>query len=218
MYTMSRLTKAFSDLLFLVQAIGAALWCIASWRKILGSTQGASMSYFLLFEGYVIFQILLLLGAYRQKPSRSTKQVMLVCGVWMLMLPPCIIVLLVRGYNWTFNDSLTMGIGLVGSVLVWWWGTRRGLTLKDPQIRSYLAIVLKATPQFLLAYKIFTEGNAGVSGIALLTGHVTVATRFIQMWIDARHYGWDRNRTWFLVAEIGNEVSWLAATLVWLLR
>lgn len=210
--------KIVSDVLFLMQFIGAVVWCVMSWKKIEVSTQGVSMSYLILFEGYVIFQILLLLGAHRQASSRSSTQVLGVSFVWLIMLPPCIITLMSRGYVWSFNDNLTMAIGLIGSVLVWSWGSTQKLSLRDARVRSYLAIVLKATPQFLLAYKMATDGNGGVSGVALITGHMTIATRFAQMWMDARQVGWDRNRKWFLVAEIGNEVSWAVATIVWCIR
>ena len=76
----------------------------------------------------------------------------------------------------------------------------------------------KAIPQLALAYKIAMRGGAGLAAAAIITGHITILARLGQLWFSIKEAGWDRNRRGSAFSELANEISWLAATAVWLVR
>jgi hypothetical protein len=67
-----------------------------------------------------------------------------------------------------------------------------------------------------LAYKIFMQGGAGLATAAVITGHITILSRLGLLWFSIQEAGWDRNRRGSALSEVANEISWLVATLVWL--
>jgi hypothetical protein len=50
-----------------------------------------------------------------------------------------------------------------------------------------------------------------------VTGHITILARLGQLCCSIKEAGWDRNRRGSALSELANKVSWLVATLVWLI-
>jgi hypothetical protein len=103
-----------------------------------------------------------------------------------------------------------------GVLLTLAWGKIKRLPFTDPMVSGFLAVCFIGLPQLTLAYKIFTEGGAGMAGAMLLAGHIGIMTRLGQLWFAIREAGWDRNRRGAVLSETANEVTWILVTVAWL--
>ena len=105
-----------------------------------------------------------------------------------------------------------VGIAIVCSVMKF-----LGIGLQDPMTKSLLAMLLKAMPQFIMAFEVTQKGGAGVPAVAVIAGNITILIRLGQIWFAIREAGWDRNRIWLFISETVNEISWATVSLVWLI-
>jgi len=180
--------------------------------------QGVLIAEFILINAFAAINLRLAIGAHWVKPSRVTRQTVIVYSFWTIMIAVCIISVLATGqYKWDGNDTVAITVGALGSfavVAIGWLGYQ--LSIADPIVRGYLAMVLKSWPQLALAWKIGTDGGAGLPLLALALGHVTILIRMAQLVFSIREAGWDRNRRGSMISEIGNELSWIIVTIVWL--
>jgi hypothetical protein len=90
--------------------------------------------------------------------------------------------------------------------------------LSDPMIRSAFAILCKSLPQIVMAFEIWQTGGRGLPGAAVVIGNFTITLRIFQVVFAVREAGWERNRSWLLVSEIFNELSWALVSVVWFMR
>jgi pseudouridine-5'-phosphate glycosidase len=84
-----------------------------------------------------------------------------------------------------------------------------------------LAIFFKAMPQLIMGYNFVVSGSgSGLSLVALIIGHCTIWIRLSQLALIVRRaeWKWNRNDIGIVVAETGNEASWIIVTIVWLLN
>jgi hypothetical protein len=118
---------------------------------------------------------------------------------------------------WDGKDTFTAAMVAGGVLLTLAWGKIKHLTFTDPLVSGFLAVCFIGLPQLTLAYKIFTEGGAGMAGAMLLAGHIGIMTRLGQLCFAIREAGWDRNRQGAVLSETANEVTWILVTVAWLL-
>jgi len=118
--------------------------------------------------------------------------------------------------EWSSRDTLSMvavSLGVVSTLLV---AQRKDLSIRDPMVKGYLAVLFKGVPQLILAYEIMLWGGQGVATLAIISGHATIISRLGQLWFSIKEAGWDRNRIGSAISEIANEGSWIIVTIVWL--
>ncbi len=214
-----RIRQWTADALFAVQIGFTFIWGGSQFLRLLSTTQGVNISWFLSWLAFLLLNLVLACRAHANQPSRVTLQTILSYAAWTTMVLADLGVMLWQGTNlWDGKDTVTallVGMGLTVILLV---AYRLNLGLIDPMVKGYLAVVFKAIPQLALAYKIFMVGGRGLAPVAVVTGHITILTRLGQLWFSIKEAGWDRNRRGSALSELANEGSWLVATVAWLLR
>lgn len=214
---MSLLKKVTGDLIFWFLLICAIIFGVSQFVRMLSSTQGVSTSAYLFTWISVSLNAYLALKAHKAQKSTMTFQVVGIQVLGVAIYAAFIGVVVIKGNNvWDNKDYLTTLLvifGLTGTLLI---AGRQHLSWRDPLVRGYLSLFFKAVPQFVMAYKVYTIGGAGLSGVMMVTFHILTLTRIIQVAITVREAGWDRNRRGLLISESGNEISWLFVTAAWL--
>jgi hypothetical protein len=213
---MSSKKKLIADLLFGVQIIGAFVLCGSQFFRLLETTQGQLLSMFLVMEAYLCLHLMLAVGAHRAQPSRVTRQTLWTYVMWLALIGSNIVAIFLNGsYEWSQNDTRTAALALLGTVLVFAVMKLRHIRLQDPMLKSFLAMLFKALPQFIMAFEVALKGGAGVPAAAVIAGNITILVRIGQIWFAIREAGWDRNRVWLCISETMNEVSWATVSVVW---
>jgi hypothetical protein len=212
-----RRERLTADTLFVVQVGCALLFGVTQIVHMLHTTQGVSLTWFVFWAVFLAINLRLALRAHGVQPSRVTLQTVISYATWATVLAGALAVLLWRSLGaWYAVDTLNVlvsGLGIVATLAV---GKRHGLNITDPMVRGWLAVFFKATPQLTLAWHLTQVGGAGISAFAVLAGHITINIRLGQLYFSMREAGWDRNRIGSLVSEVANELSWVVATIVWL--
>ena len=209
--------KRVADLLFVVQIIGAFFLAGSQFIRFLHKTDGQTLSMLLLMEAFMFLHLALAISSHRHNPSRVTSQQVKTFVMWIVLIGSNIAAFWwSSGFRWNHNDSVTAVIALAGSVAVFGFSRALGRDWREPAPKGLVAILFKAWPQTMMAVNIAQFGNAGVPAIALIAGHVTVATRIFQGLMAVIENPREHNRLWLLASEILNELSWIAVTIVWL--
>ncbi|OGY31681.1 MAG: hypothetical protein A2805_02180 [Candidatus Andersenbacteria bacterium RIFCSPHIGHO2_01_FULL_46_36] len=215
---MSAKKQTIADLLFVVQIIGAVLFCGAQFLRSLVDVRGVSIVQFGLVATYLIFHLALGIGAHRARPSRLTRQAIATYCTWFLLMIAIIGAVLANGsYRWSVQDTTTLLIALVLTLLIIVVGHWYNFTIANPVTKALLAITYKSVPQVLLAWKILAEGGSGIPALTVLVGHLTILIRLGQIYMMVREAGWDPNRKWLGISETANGITWVIATIAWLL-
>lgn len=210
--------QRIADFLFRFQILGALLFCGAYTYRSLYDVTGTSLAQQGLVFTYLFFHLALALGANRVEPSRGTRQAITTYATWIVLTAVLILVVATNpSYAWNMKDTTTLGMAGALTVAVIIIGTYRGLTLADPMMKAMFAIAYKAVPQVLLAWKFLAEGSSGTPWVAVVVGHVTILTRLGQIYFLVKEFGLDRNRKCLAVSETANELSWVIATIAWLI-
>jgi hypothetical protein len=210
--------RLVADALFAVQIGCALLFGFTQTRRMLETTQGVSLTWFLFWAMFLAINLLLAVKAHRILPSRVTRQTVATYATWSGVLAVALAVLLWRALGeWHVVDTVNVVLSGCGIALTLAVGRRRGLGVTDPMVRGWLAVFFKATPQLTLAWHLTRVGGAGLAPFAVLAGHLTIGIRLGQLYYSLQEAGWDRNRTGSAVSELANELSWIVTTIVWLL-
>ena len=166
---------------------------------------------------FVMMNLGLAIGASRKVTDRVIKQAVANYFTWTLVIGLAFFTLLMQGASWNSIDSLTSiitGIGIFGLIV---YARTSGLEIFDPIIRGGFALLFKFVPQMTLAVNIWRYGGSGIALYTIWVGHFIISMRIGQIWISARKTNWDRHRIGVVIGELGNEVSWIVVTIVWLL-
>ena len=213
------------DVLLYIQLICGTIFCVSQgWHMYEKTTQGVNVSWFVSWEVFLGLNIWLANDAYRAQPSEGTKRTFKIYLWWMVMITINTVLMFYLGgvATWDQYDTLTMKLVAIGAVMAIGYGLSQSLgllgSIKDPIIRGVLALVFKAVPQFILAYKMYQIDGSGLALLTVVNGHITVLTRIGQLVLTIRESGWDRNCVGSAISEVGNELSWAIVTLVWILR
>jgi hypothetical protein len=215
-FSASRLT---ADALFGVQLLFTFIFGGSQFYRMLTTRQGVNLTWFVSWLIFLLLNLALCLRAHQNQPSRITLQTILSYAAWTVVVAADLAVMLWKGTHvWGETDTVTAIIVGLGVVLTVGLAYRLELGIVDPMVKGWLAVFFKAVPQFALAYKIFMMGGAGLAAAAVITGHITILSRLGQLWFSIKEAGWDRNRRGSALSELANELSWLVATAVWLVR
>jgi hypothetical protein len=214
---MSSHKKMIADLLCWVQIIGATVFCGAYALRSLSDVRGSSVAQFGLVATYLLFHLWLGMGAHRASPSRLTRQAIATYVIWFVLILAIIGAAWTNpAYRWNEKDTTTLLTALVLTIVVLVVSYARHVTIKDPMVKASFAIAYKSVPQVLLAWKFLAEGASGTPGLSIVVGHATILIRLGQIYFMVREAGWDRNRIWLAISEVANELSWVVATIAWL--
>lgn len=210
-----------TDIAFVMGLITAPYWCGAQAFKALTNLAGVSLAQYFAFV-LSFFVGAVLANAARNKSigdrrSITQQTVMLalwaVCGTLMVVF-----VISLGSYMWSPTDTLISVIATAGVSLTLLWALVARKPVSDAAVRAFLGVALKPIPQFLLIPKMFAETSGGYSIPAIVLGNVSIWTR-IYLNIDSlQKEGVSRDKKWLLTAEILNGISWLAVSIVWLVR
>ena len=204
------------DALFLFQLGFALAFGIGQFAQLLSSSQGVSVSWFGAWQIFLLLNLWLAVNAHKALPSRLSRQVLVIYVSLSLMVASNLGVMFVRGTGvWTELDTLSAAIAVAGVIATLLVGR---FDLSNPLVKGWLAVFFKAMPQVILAWSIWRYGGEGISWIAVIAGHVMILTRLGQLVFSVREAGWDKNRIGLLISEGSNELSWMLATAVWLVR
>lgn len=205
--------------LFWLQILCAFVFAGSQAIRMLGSVEGVRLSFFLCHTSFAL--ILLILGIAAFKGATTTgdrkikRQGIAIYAMWVVLVAIHTAIAIANGALWNRKDTTTLVIVLVGSGVVVIVGSFKRLPLSDAYVKAGLAAFFKCVPQVALAFSIVDEGAGGLSGIWILMGHVTILIRLEHL----RHslvQGHDRNTVAQFWSEVGNEASWLVATLAWI--
>lgn len=215
---MSSHKKFIPDLLFGVQIIGAIVFCGAYIIRSLHDVTGSSIVQFSLVAAFLLFHLALSISAHKSAPSRVTKQAIATYVTWLVLIVALIITVLYNpDYRWNEKETAQLATaGILSAIVVAIMVVSR-LGFNDPMIKAFFAIAYKSVPQMLLAWKFLAEGATGTPGMSVVVGHLTIVIRLGQIYYMVQEAGWDRNRTWLAWSEGINELSWIIATVAWLL-
>ena len=120
-------------------------------------------------------------------------------------------------YRWNDKDTTTFSTALILTFAVIIVSYFRNLQINDPMVKALFAIAYKSVPQLLIAWKFLAEGASGNPGLSVIMGHVNILLRLGQIYFMVKEAGLDRNRIWLAVSETANELSWVVATIAWLI-
>jgi hypothetical protein len=209
--------KITADLLFVLQIVLAIVSGGSEFLRLLTSSQGINLSWLASWVAFLWMNLGLTIRAHRAQPSRVTLQTVLTYVSWTTVISADLAVLVWKGSElWDLKDTVTTIFVVLGVVAAYLWARRQGLGITDPIVNGLFAVCFIGIPQVTLAYKIFTEGGAGMAGAMLAAGHVGIMTRLGQLGFAIREAGWDRNRKGAALSELANEITWVLVTVAWL--
>ena len=148
--------------------------------------------------------------------DRIIKQTVINYAAWTVSISATLGVLLWRGAQWSPVDSFTSLIVVVGFIGLIIFKIKKKLNIYNPRLKAGTAILLKAVPQLMLAYNIILFGGGGIATYTIIIGHIMINLRILQVSLSARIVGWDENRKSIVFGELGNELSWIVATIAWI--
>lgn len=206
-----------SGLLTIVQIMAAMGVGFSQYSVMQDSIAGVSITWLAFWLSFLITNLVIAVSATKAFPSRTARQTVVIYAVWSIVIAGTLVNLLVLGAEWKQLDSLTATLTLAGVILSIIWAKLRGISISDPFVLASFAVFFKGIPQITLAWLIFQEGGDGLSSYAVLFGHVIIGLRLFQIGLSIREAGWDKNRRCIFLGEAANGLSWLIATMVWLL-
>ena len=210
--------KLIPDVLFIIQILGATAFCIAYTIRSVTDITGSSIAQFGLVNAFLLFHLALSISAHKVAPSRTTRQAIATYVTWFVLVSILILVVGTNSdYQWNNKDTTTIISALILTIIVLIIGKLGNRRLSDPMIKAFFAIAYKSVPQVLLAWKFLSEGGSGTPTVSIILGHVTILIRLGQLYFMIKEAGWDRNRSWLAISETANELSWIIATIAWLI-
>lgn len=215
---MSRTQRTATDIMFVVGLFTVPVSCGAQIVRTLSTINGVSLAQYVAFTASFLIGLSLALDSRRESPGRIITQQVFLLAAWSIGgITLLTTVLLCGTYHWTSTDTLISILAFAGIVMSFAWAVAKKTNFKDPVIRAWMGISLKAVPQFLLVPKILSEGGAGLTMAFIFVGHVSILMRLVPLLISTRREGMDRNKYWLVASEVLNEISWLVVTAVWLM-
>ena len=216
---MSRSQRITTDFMFYVGLATALGWCGAQGIRALTTTEGASLAQYVAFTGGFMIQLVLALEARKKTPGRIISQQVKLFTAWSTCgLALVATVALKGGYQWSTVDTVITILASAGLVITISWAAFTATPLADAAIRAWMNISLKSLPQFLLVWKVMTEGPAGITPVAIVLGSLSIFMRLIPLSISMYTEGQNRDKKWLWISDAVNLASWLSVTIIWLLK
>lgn len=216
---MSRAQRFTTDFMFVIGLSTAFGWCGAQAIRALTTTEGASLAQYAAFTAGFVVQLALALEGRKKTPGRIMSQQVTLFAAWSACGSLLIATVAMKGgYAWSGVDSVITALASAGLVVTVSWALLRRVPLADAAVRAWLNISLKSLPQFLLVWKILSEGPAGITATAIVLGSLSICMRLIPLSISMKTEGRNREKTWLWISDAVNLASWLAVTSVWLIK
>lgn len=207
-----------ADLLFWFQLIMAWSFTVPQIVRSLHSTGGMTITWSLFCSLFVLINLFLAWGAYRQSKSRKALQIVLVYANWQILWIVMFVIISLKGV-WTRDDTVVTVILVLAVMVLLAIRRKESLvaTVSEPITRGIMSLIVKSTPQLFIAYCIVKSGsNDGLAGMTLTIGHITVLARVAEICIAAKQDGWNRKNVGLAISETGNELTWCVTTAAWL--
>lgn len=216
---MSEIRKRTEVLMFWAQIFFAIIFVSSQALRMLESTQGVSLSLFIRNGIFALINLSLSIVALRETKKEEEmvikRQSVYIYVMWSsFILVHLVIALMEMPDWWNANDTQTVKVVGAGVVATLVFAEVMGVSFPDPYVRAALAIFFKSVPQVALAFSIAMYGNDGLSGVYMLTGHITILIRIAHLWMsNSRRQS--RSTKASLVNEVCNDASWIVATVAW---
>lgn len=207
-----------ADLLFWFQLVMAWSFTVPQIVRSLHSTGGMTITWSVFCSLFVLINLFLALGAYRQSASRKALQIVLVYTNWLILWIILFVIISLKGV-WTRDDTIVTILIVIAVIILLVIRRKESLiaTISEPITRGTMSLIVKSAPQLFIAYCIVKSGrNDGLAGITLLIGHITVLARVAEICIAAKQDGWNRKNIGLAISETGNELTWCVTTTAWL--
>ena len=208
----------FGDFLFGLQILLAWIFTVPQVIRAFHSTAGMTMTWPMFCSAFVLVNLFLAIGAYKDSHSRKALQVTLVYANWLVLWVSILIPMSIYG-TWKSNDTVvsTLILIAVGILLVARRESSLKATISEPITRGIVSLIVKSVPQLFIAYCIMQAGkNNGLAGTTLIIGHITVCIRIAEIYSAAKQDGWTRKNVGLFISEAGNELTWVITTLAWI--
>ncbi len=213
--------RTFGDLLFWFQIVCAAIFFTAQSLKMLESTQGVSLSYFMWHGIFFVINLSLSIAALKNAApdEREIKlQSVFIYSFWIVIILTHLgIAYFHMDDHWKRTDTVSCWIVSIGVLITTMVANRKNLSLLDPYVKTSLAIFFKSIPQLALAMTIYAHGKGGISAWFIIIGQLTISTRLFHICVSnpSKWDAWDRNARGLFMSEIWSGASWLAIIVAW---
>jgi hypothetical protein len=205
-----------ANVVFWTQMAAAIIFAVAQVIRMMSSVEGLTITVFLFNLTFVILNLALAVRADQVQASRETKRAKWVYVIGTITYFMFIFVMIAKAETlWDKRDTIASTAVLIGVSIVL---IRFRFQVALPMVCGWLALAMKAIPQLILAWKVWHVGGAGLSPIMMVMFHYLTLSRIFQISLIVKEAGWDKNRIALAVSEIGNELSWVIVTAVWLIR
>jgi len=184
------------------------------------SVEGVSIGFFFCHGMFAFLNLSLSMVALRETDKGAEdypvkKQSVHVYTMWVAFLLLHLGIASWQKVGWKLIDTTTIIVVMTGFVGIVLFSLIKKVPLVNPWIKATTAIFLKCVPQVTLAIVIYQYGKGGLSGVWILFGHITILTRIAHLWVSSRK-GWNKNTLASFVSEVFNEISWIVATVAFL--
>lgn len=209
---------------FIVLTIASIAYGVSQFVGLLKTTAGINISWLALWEGFMIFNFLLSLRAYKEAqemepgPDRDEKhrkslQASVSYGLGGIMngINTVYLALHLQTFDWVDKTNFAfVGIALV-IVLA-----RYYKSLTCPMALACYAILCKAVPQLFMAWRVGPMGVNPANFLAILAiGHLLIILRLMILFRSYRAKQEEATKG-LIISEGANELSWLIVTASWL--
>jgi len=187
------------------------------------SMQGVSISNYIITEIALLINFYLVVKMHGSSGSRLTIQILVIYILGFVTYASFIVAMYIKDIGvWDQKDWITLGLVislLIITTLVFWLRKHKIYnTLSDPLQKGIYSAMVRAAPQIVWAWKVYTDGGAGLDPIMILAFHLMTNIRIFQTILTIREYGLDRNRQGLLIAEIATETSMILVTIIWAMQ
>lgn len=211
--------KNRGDFLYYFQLFGALVFgtsqIVHMWNV---STQGVATSTYMFTLAFVAINTYLAIASDRLLQTKTSKQIVVIYVMGCIVYGLFVLTLCIKSHNaWTIADTVTSAIVGILIAITSVVASLKQLSFKDPVVKGIYGLWFRFVPHLALAWKIETEGGQGINVVAVVVFHILTLTRIVQIFINYKTE-WNRNKTGLAIAEIGNELSWIIVTIVWLMK
>jgi hypothetical protein len=209
---------------FIVLTIASIAYGVSQFAGLLNTTAGINISWLVLWEGFMIFNFLLSLRAYkeaqlmepgvdRDEKYRKSLQASISYGLGGILngINAVYLAVHLQSFDWVDKTNfLFVGIALI-FVLAWY---RKALLC--PMALACYAILCKAVPQLFMAWRVGPMGIDPANFLAILAiGHLLIILRLMILFRSYRAKQEEATKG-LIISEGTNELSWLIVTMSWL--
>ena len=216
---MNHARTLYTDTMAVIGVVTAILFCGSQAIKTLTTTQGVSVMQYVAFTSSMSLNFFLAIASRKNNPGRLITQQIWQLATWSLCGILLIgVVIVSRNYQWMFMDMIIATFACLGFAVTCIWVKVRKISMRtNPAFKAWNSIFLKSIPQFFWAILILADGNNGLSWVAIVVGHVSIAMRLIPLFISLKEEGVSDAKKWLLISDVSNEVSWISVTVAWLI-